>query len=926
MEPGRDGLFPADSYLNETSLKLKYILLSILALFVLGAGYYSYIRIINEEEVDVWSFVPTHAVWVYETTRAEGVWESLQEQPAGEIMQHLPVYQKIDRYRSALDSLLGGQLVAFLENRRLLSSLHISGKNSFDYLFYVPVRGAEDYDKLKRVLDTYRTNSTFAYSTRKYHGFEIEEFTATADQKRFSYLLHQNYLVGSFTPFLVEDVIRQLSTRENTETFRQKHASLFQLSELEADEGNLYVNGERLGAFLNLFLLKDRFPSSLSLTSKLDVAVKEEGILLNGYTAPDTAEKRMSYLQSLVGEKPQPLRMAHLLPLRTAILHFYGFENGERWHQQLLAGGVLPRWNSLVQQHAEAAGLAKELGSTVALAQWQNPGEEQQQQLLFVELKNGKESIRPWKSLAEAMSRAEGESLYQEVFSEHTIVQLTFENFPAAFLGAEFAGFEESFYVHLDNYLVVGNSLPGIKSWLLDVERENTWGKSVPMYQFLEKTNQEMNWGYYVNLEQAWRQLVEAAEPGWKSFLEEQGPYLRQFNRLAIQQSVLDEVFYTNVLLQASPQEVKEVQQIPFTLLYTTRFDAPVAGRPMLVRSSVRNSQEVLVQDSLFRLHLLDAQGDEISRDSLDGLLVDNVFQMSVGRKGELGYLAVSPRQLYLYDASFQRMPNYPRSMPEGVEIEWVNVIDYNGSKSYRLLVAGTAGDVYMLDTEGTMLQGWKPRPFEGSLSTAPGHVRVRGKDVLYAFQKKGMIHMLNRRGESYKGFPLNLQDSLSGSVIIRPGSDFGSTSFTTITKNGELISFNLLGEITRQEQLFKPEVDASFRLVGDEEARTFLILRQSRNRMSLLDSKGNLLFEKDYLGAARIFVQYFNFGAERELVAVTDPQEEFTFLYDMQGNMIKAEPLNSCCPLSVRYLEKEKAFYLYKAYQNEMVQLEMGK
>lgn len=907
-------------------MKPKYILLTILALFILGAGYYSYIRIINKQEVDVWSFVPTHAVWVYETNRGEGVWESLQEQPLGEVLQHLPVYQKTTRYRSTLDSLSGGQLGAFLENRRLLSSLHISGKSSFDYLFYVPVQGAEDYDKLKRVLDAYRTTSGFAYSTRKYHGFEIQEFTATADRKRFSYLLYQNYLVGSFTPFLVEDVIRQLSNREETANFRQKHVSLFQLSEMESDEGNLYVNGERLGAFLNLFLKDARLPASLSLASKLDVAVKEEGLLLNGYTAPDTTEKGMSYLQSLVGEKPQPLRMAHLLPLRTAIFRFYGFENGERWHKRLVARGGLPRWNPLVQQHSEAAGLAKELGSTVALAQWQNPGEEEQQQLLYVELKNGQESVRQWKSMAEAMSRAAGDSLYQEVFSGYKIIQLPFAGFPEAFLGAGFAGFEESFYVQLDNYLVVGSSIQGIKSLLLDVERDNTWGKSVPMYQFLEKTNQEMNWGYYLNLEQAWKQLVEAAEPGWKVFLEEQGPYLRQFNRLAIQLSALDEIFYTNFLLQASPQEIKEVPQISFTLLYTTRFNAPVASRPMLVRSSERRTEEVLVQDSLFRLHLLDAQGDEINRDSLDGLLVGNAFQLAIGRKEALGYLAASPRQLYLYDASFQLMPNYPLSMPEGVEIEWVNVIDYNGSKNYRLLLAGTAGDVYMLDTEGNMLQGWQPRRFEGALSAAPGHVRVRGKDIIYAFQKKGLIHMLNRRGESYKGFPLDLQDSISGPVIIRPGSDFGSTSFTTITKNGELISFNLLGEITRQEQLFRPEVDASFRLVADEEERTFLILRQSRNRMSLLDSKGILLFEKDYLGAARIFVQYFNFGTDRELIAVTDPQEEFTFLYDMQGNMVKVEPLKSCCPLSVRYLEKENAFYLYKAYQNELVQLEMGK
>lgn len=900
-------------------MKLKYILLTFLAFFILGAGYYYYTGTINKPETDVWAFVPGHAVWVYETTQGGRVWEGLQEQPAGEIVQQLPFFQRLARYRQQLDSVSGGMLEEFMQGRKLLSSVHITTKNSFDYLFYVPVKGPEDYDLLKRILGAYRKQAAYRYGTRTYHGLELEEFTDPATQKRFSWLLHENYLIGSFTPFLVEDVIRQIDEEGEKHNFRTENRALFQLSQIVTDEGNLYVNGNRLGAFLNLFLRQGAFSPSFPLVSRLDVALKEEGLLLNGYTALDSASGELPYLQSLLGEEPQPLGMAHLLPLRTATLAFYGFKSGAAWHRLLLEQGTIPEWKRLLQQQSEAAVLPQTLGKSVALARWQNPGEKDMQQLLFLELKEPEVAGRQWEQLARSLSEARGDTLYQEVFSEYTITQLPYEGLPKAFLGPAFSGFTESFYVQLGNFLVLGSSIEGIKTLLLDVEGDNTWRKSVPMYQFLERTNQKMNFAYYVNTDQFWKQIIQGAEPEWQAFFEKQGPYLRQFNLFALQLSALDDLFYTNVLLQASPREVKKLQRLQLATLHSTRFDLPLISHPMLVRSSERRSREVLVQDSLYRLHLLDAQGDPLTGDSLQGPLITEVFQLALGRNGQLGYLAVTPEQLYLYDASFQLQPGFPLSLPEGTSLQWANVIDYNGSKIYRLLLADKSGSLFMLDTEGNLLEGWQPRSLDGALSGAPGHIRVRGKDVLYAWQQKGLIQMLNRRGETYQGFPLNLQDSLLGPVVIKPGADFSGTRFTTITKEGELISFNLLGQITGQEQLFKPEAETTFRLVPDAQEQSFLLLRQSPNRLSLLDAEGKLLFEKEYLGEKQLKVQYFIFGADKEIIALTDPQQAFTFLYDAEGNLLNAEPLNSCCPLSIVYLERENTYHIFKSYSKEV-------
>lgn len=898
-------------------MKFKYILLALVAVLFFAAAFFYYQKAWGRAEADVWAFVPENAVLVYETAQAPLVWQELQQQPAGEILQALPHFEQLNRHKSFLDSILSDDLAGFLSERQLLLSLHVTGNNSFDYLFYFPLQEVKDESSLRELTDFFKKNPDYQHSTRTYHKREIEEVKHVASGKRFSYLLQNGVFLGSFTPFLLEDVIRQLDAPEEQMSFRKQHQALFQLTHLDADQGNLYVNGNRLTSFFNVFFKNAAIEEPLPYAAKMDVKLNQDGVLLNGYSVPENGEEA-PYLQALLQEEPQELGVADLLPLKTTSLHFFGFENGASWQQKLVKAGAVPAWAALVEKHPEAAELPLLLGKRVLLARLESLRKEEKK-LLYFHAPTESETAKKFKALALAASSAAGDSLFQEEFSGHSLIHLPYSQFPAALLGSAFAGFEECFYVQLGDYLILSNSMQELKMLLLDIENDNTWQKSLAVYQFLEKTNQEMNYGFYVNTERAWASLLSAAEPDWQAFLERYGMWLRQFNMMGVQLSSLDEGFYTNVFLQASPQQVQELKQIRLTILHESRLENPLGSRPILMQKSKEKGRQVLVQDTLNRLYWLDSQGDLLASDSLDAALVGEVFQLEPGKSDRLDFLAVSSQSLYLYNSAYQIKNGFPVSVPGQEFLQWANVIDYNGSRQYRILLAAASGNLFMFDLEGNNLEGWQPRELDGALSEPPGHLRVRGKDCIYAFQQKGTIQMLNRRGNSYKGFPLNLQESLLGPIFIQPGSDFENSLFTTITKGGELITFNLNGRITQQEQLFKPDVDADFRLVTEEFNAGFLILRQSSNRLSLLDEKGDLLFENDYLGAAKVQVQFFRFGTGNEIIAVTDPQEEFTFLYDRKGNLLNAEPLNSCCPISLLSQDGNGSYLIYKSFQDKV-------
>ena len=899
-------------------MKRNYIILVLLTLALFAGGYYFYQQNKAGEQANVWSFVPANAVLVYESDRLSEVWESLENESAGEVLQDLPHWQKLIKYQQLLDSASGVKLKSFLQDRLILSSLHITGNNSFDYIFYLPVQSVKDRNVLKQLKEYFLKDADYQFLVRTYHGQEIEEFKHSGTKGNFSFFVKEGCLIGSFTPFLIEDVIRQLEEENRDKGFRQQHSKLFQLSQTDNDQGNLYINGHKLGASLNLFLKENGVQKAFPFSSKLDLSLNKDGVLLNGYTRPEAGEESAPYLQSLLHEPPQSLGVANMVPLRTAILKFYGFGDGGEWHQKLHELEALPQWLAFLNSFPEAKAFPDLLGKRVALAHVPDP-QGQSNQLLYLHTKNGVQASQKLQLLAEEMTLATGDSLFQEEFSGYRITQLNFPEFPEALFGPAFAGFEECFYLQMGDYLVMANTIQELKSMIQDIESDNTWQKSVPLYQFMQKTNQEVNFGLYINSEKVWKEFLSMAEPGWGNYLEQYGPYLRQFNMLALQLSSLDDMFYTNFLLQANPQEVQDLKQLRFTNLHQTSLKAPALSRPMLFVNKLQKNQELLVQDKLNILYLLDGQGNIQKSDSLSAPLVGKVFQLDSRKNGRLEYLAATRDALFLYDHSFSLRKGFPVSVPDGAQLEWANVIDYNGSKMYRILGAATSGHIYMFDVEGNTLEGWQPLRLSGALSAAPGHIRVRGKDIIYAFQQKGSLNMINRKGNSYPGFPVNLKDSIIGGVFIKQGSDFNSTEFTTVTKGGELYRLNLNGKLVHRTQLFKPEINSFFMLVQEHQQSGYLIARQSHNRLSLLNASGNLLFEKDYLGAAHVHIQYFNFGADKELITVTDPVEEFTYLYDIKGNLLNFEPLNSCCPLEVQLEDKNGGYRIYKNFENQV-------
>src|SRR5690606_1540337 len=109
----------------------------------------------------------------------------------------------------------------------LLISAHVTRKDDFDLVYYVP----DLRDALGRIRE-FSEFKGYRYSERELNKVKIHELSA--DKRTFSWIVIGEVWVGSFTPFLIEDVIRTYNGKPN---FLATNPEVRRLPRINGDAG-----------------------------------------------------------------------------------------------------------------------------------------------------------------------------------------------------------------------------------------------------------------------------------------------------------------------------------------------------------------------------------------------------------------------------------------------------------------------------------------------------------------------------------------------------------------------------------------------------------------------------------------------------------------------------------------------------------------
>ncbi|MBB6610985.1 hypothetical protein H7F15_08050 [Pontibacter sp. Tf4] len=899
---------------------LKHLFFYFIGFVVLASlAYYGFSRWqASREKVDLWAIVPESAAIVVETNNHEALAAHLNQTELWQSMEVLPVVQEFQENMALLDSISPGRqrLSRFLDKKNILTSAHITADKELSFVFYVPVTSVGEHRFLRTLTENMAKHPSFEQKSRKYNDALLTEVTYKPLNLHFTYFTYHNNIILSSSAALIQEVVRRAALDEPT-SIAADYRNTNYLTQPDV-YANVFVNNREVPDLLHLFLKDDimpqvRYLSSLCRNGMLQLKLENDKISLNGFSNPEPL--KASLHNNLLAVKPKPLLVKDYLSVRTAVLFHFGVQQVARVKQTITKLPPTP-------YDATIDSLAISFRQELALAYLEAASiRTSPEKVVYARMGNKARVNKLLNQLTTQAKSAYKGTLHGSRYGGFVIQQMPVAELPGRMFGELFLGFEQVYAVQLEDYVLFTDELSTARSLIDDILAEKVWSKSQAQQAFQEQVLQEANFSLFLNTVNAWNILGRYTTDQEREDLLQASSFIRKFNHVGLQYARVENQYYTSLVLWKQERSSANSES-SFTEIFSLPFSSRLISRPFAVQNVVDRTPEVIVQDSAYVLHNITADGRHTWTDTLSSTVQGSIKQLPLGPDARLRYLFATENRLHALDRQGQPLENFPFNLTDTLALQRLTIIDYNRSGNYNLLADDELGNLYMYDIRGNAIQGWQPRSLDYKLAAAPQQLLVGNRDVIVALLENGFVYALNRNGDAYQGFPFSLKSPVSsGAVVTKTGADMRRTELTTITRYGDVVTFNLQGRELQRKKLPRPSKSAMFELVQDEngKANSYVFARQEFGKVAIFDQEQKLLFEKRFVTSAPKVVQYFNFGGGHVIFAITELGPQETYLYDATGKLIGGRSLDSSQPVTIYHNEAENTYSLYKVYRKEL-------
>lgn len=907
-----------------------YLIILLIIFFIAFLSYY----LSSKKTENTYSFIPGNAVLVWESLNTYSSIENLKGSSVWNNLEQMPFFEKINNrlktIKIATDE--GNELALILKDKAFRCSMHITSNDDFDFIFYLPLRSKDEKQYFRTVLEKFKSSENHSFSERAYLKTPITSIKNKTSADQFSFILHQNHIIGSMTPFLIEDVIRHIS--EKTETsFYDLNKKNFEVARINNDEGDIYINVDRFAELLNCFIKEDyseqvELIKQFSKSAFYDLSVKSDKIYLNGSSVPSSEIN--NFLDIFKKESGAGLELAPFIPMNTAIFYGFSFDNGISFQQNLKSflknsghKETLDNWYNLsVKENIYIEKIYEFLGTHFAYVTLESVNPAKPVHLFYMHSNEPNTTLDYLDAISEKFSKIRDANIpFEEDYGGVKIREMMRANYPQLAFSNYFGGFDKCYYLKIQDYIIFVNEIAAARQLIDDINDEKVWGKSVKQNLFLEELVQKTNVNIIINTARSWSMIKYISNDSWKEFIEKNSESLKRFEMIALQYAYLDQKFYTGAVIQHKKTILaKKVREKSLNTILNTEFAYDIKGKPKVVRNHLDNTLEILVQDSKNQLSLINKSGQILWTKKLDGLILpEGIHQIDYYKNGKLQYCFSDENKFYIIDRNGEFVEDFPVKITTDANqyLQFFNVIDYDNSKNYRFICADNKGQVFITDKKGRKLDSWDPLKMDIELSALPRHTRMLNKDIIVLLSKNGKLDLRKRNGNSYSNFPVDLYNRVNTDYYIDLGKDFQTSKIQIIDEEGLLKSVNFNGQLNSEIQFFRPSKQTRFELVRDGLGKSYCIARINEESIHLFRPDNKEIFQSS--GGKNSLVQYYNFGADNEVFIITDKESKQAVFLNSKGEKITSKEIRSNNKLGLMYFDSFEQFRVYKAFENEL-------
>ena len=177
--------------------RLPLIITLTLATALVGL-YIFYTKYYKQDSLKAWDLVPQEAILVYEPGNCQSCLDLAEKSPFWQVAKKTSLHAKPIESVKEIDELFKTMSFA-------LASLHAIKKDDFDFVFYGSTKSKQTL-QLDSGIQNLKTNKEAKFSHREFNSIQINEISIGSNI--FSWAVIKDIWVASFTPFLIEDVVR----------------------------------------------------------------------------------------------------------------------------------------------------------------------------------------------------------------------------------------------------------------------------------------------------------------------------------------------------------------------------------------------------------------------------------------------------------------------------------------------------------------------------------------------------------------------------------------------------------------------------------------------------------------------------------------------------------------------------------------------
>ena len=918
--------------------KLLSVLFIIVVIGVIAGGYI-YLKNRNKPVPQLIKAIPIDASFFFEGGNFIKTVSGLAQN--NKIIEELSMIHEFSTFITSLKyldslSIENNEINDLILNKAFAISAHHSGNNKMDYLFLVRL---EEILQEKLALNAILNHFSYIHG-RDYEKTKIYSVFSNINDKTtdFFFTITSGLIMISQSEILLESAIRQINSAPSIHELNG-FEKVFATAGENVD-GNLYINYKQFKKTIAL-AINNQFTKILNGTnnyanwSELDINIRPESILLNGFTYSNDSSKML--MNIFKGQNAHKNDIQEILPANTSLLLALSIDdyslyinNYKNRFIENKKNNHFLKQNQSLQKNTEIdinENLKSFFNNQIALV-FTDISNLSRQENTFVVIKAKSQSqckemlgqlVKDYSGLKGIKTDRFKSDIQIDNETKFKVYKMPFNHYAYKMFGELFNMATCNYYCFIDNYLVFGHSPKMLKTFVHANILHKTILNEKQYNEFYNNLSSKSNLYFYCNISRSAILFKHFLSNSLNDLIRENEDIFNKFQAIGFQFTESRNMFYNNLFIKYNPTYKGESKT-----LWESHLDTSVLSKPYIVRNHYTQNKEIFVQDLKNNIYLINNKGRILWKKKLNEKILSKVYQIDFYKNGKLQLLFNTRSKIHLIDRNGNYVERYPIKL-SGTASNGISVFDYDNNKNYRIFIALNNKRIKVYNTEGNIVPGWKFDHTEYRVKKEILHYRLEKKDFI-VFADSMRVYILDRRGNERVKLKKQFSVSYYNNFILEKGNVNTDNRLVTTDSKGTIhyIYFNGNVETIATEKL-PPSHFFEYQDIDGDNTRDFIYT--NNNQLIVQNSKNEKIFSYAFDKQIKNPPVTYTFPHGEKRIGIVISGENLIYLFSENGKLVNGFPITGRSLFSIGKLNpKQEKFnlvvggednFLYNYYLN---------